>query len=77
MSHIKNPTLEPSSFHACGVTFYENPVYGDEAPLMVMFEGKYYETELYDLPTEYDEAQEYYNNAIAGLPLDLEDLDEE
>lgn len=54
-----------------GYTFYENPVYGDEAPLMVKSNGQYYETDLFDKPCDKQEALDAYNDALAGIPLSL------
>lgn len=34
-----------------GVAFYENPVHGDEAPLMVYIDGEYRESHFWDLPS--------------------------
>lgn len=64
--------LNLTSITSFGYTFYENPVHGDEAPLMVMFEGKYYETDMYDAPFDQEEAKQTYEEAIAGVALCFE-----
>tara|TARA_Y100001980_G_C14496246_1_gene272713 strand:+ start:263 stop:472 length:210 start_codon:yes stop_codon:yes gene_type:complete len=47
-----------------GVTFYEHPTLGDEAPLLVKKYGKFYETDLWQAPECEDEAHDARANAI-------------
>ena len=62
-------TIEPASFEFFGITFYENPIFGDESPIMIKHYNKYYNTELWDAPLNKEEAQEQYDYAKTTDPL--------
>lgn len=51
------------TFTYFGVTFYEHPTLGDEAPLFVKKNGKLCQTDLWDAPDSADEAQDAYEAA--------------
>ena len=38
----------------CGIRFYEHPIYGDEAPLVVMVSGVMVETDFWEVPDAED-----------------------
>jgi hypothetical protein len=49
-----------------GVTFYEDSEYGDEVPMLIKYKGRYYDSEIYELPT-FDEAIEIMTDLIESL----------
>lgn len=40
-----------------GISFLEDPIMGDEAPLILKYKGEYYSTDFWDLPDKYDVAE--------------------
>ena len=52
------------NFTFFGVTFYQHPTLGDEAPLLVKKDGKFLQTDLYDKPCSQEEAQDAYEYAF-------------
>jgi len=59
--------MKMDTFTFFGITFYEHPVLGDEASLLVKHNGKFYHTGLYDEPCSQEEAQDAYNWAVLWM----------
>ena len=52
-----------TQFQFFGITFYENPLLGDEGPLLVKKKGRLAETDLFDKPSSRAEAQAAFDDA--------------
>jgi len=65
-----NPTY---LFSQSGLSFYEHPRHGDEAPMQVKWHGLMIETDFYDMPT-FDESAELLAQLKATNPAPKEDM---
>jgi hypothetical protein len=55
-----------TKYNFFGLTFYEDPKHGDEAPLLVKSGKWLFSTDLYDAPQDKQEAQEARSYALSG-----------
>lgn len=55
-----------TSFEFFGLTFFEDPKHGDEAPLLVKSGKRFFYTDLYDAPQDKQEAKEARTHALTG-----------
>ena len=60
-------------FDMAGLSFYEHPMDGDEAPMQVKWNGLMIETEFYDMPNR-DEALELLAQLKATNPAPITEL---